>query len=456
LTENDFLANPNLDSNESAKEIRKKIIELVKKYTEISHKKSEFTSGKSFVPTSGRIYDFDEVQMLTSASLDFWLTAGRFNHEFEKRLSEFTGVKYVTTTNSGSSANLLALSALTSEKLGDRSLKPGNEVITVAASFPTTVNPIIQNNLIPVFVDVKIPTYNIDSEQIENAISEKTKAIMIAHTLGNPFDLKKVMEIAKKHNLWVVEDCCDALGSKYDGKMVGTFGDVSTLSFYPAHHMTMGEGGAVLTNDPMIDRIVGSIRDWGRDCYCEPGKNDTCGKRFQWNFEGLPEGYDHKFIYSHLGYNLKITDMQAAVGVAQLKKVDEFIEKRKNNFKWLKENLKKFEEYFILPKEEENSEPAWFGFPLTIKEDVNFSLNELNGYLFSHNADTRPIFTGNITKQPYFKNKKFRVVGELKNTDMMMEKTFWVGVYPGLTIEMMEYVVKTIDDFLKYKNNFKS
>jgi CDP-4-dehydro-6-deoxyglucose reductase, E1 len=453
--ENDFISNPNLDSQESAKEIRSKIIQLVKEYAEISHKKKEFISGKSFVPTSGRVYDFDEIQMLTSASLDFWLTSGRFNHEFEKELSKLMDIKFVTTTNSGSSANLLALSALTSEKLGDRSLKTGDEVITVAASFPTTVNPIIQNNLIPVFVDIEISTYNIDTKLIEDAITEKTKAIMLAHTLGNPFDLKKIMKTAKAHNLWVIEDCCDALGSKYDGKMVGTFGDVSTLSFYPAHHMTMGEGGAVLTNNPIIDRAIGSIRDWGRDCFCEPGVNDTCGKRFQWNFEGLPEGYDHKFIYSHLGYNLKITDMQAAVGVAQLKKVEKFIEKRKENFKWLKNNLKKFEEYFILPEAEENSEPAWFGFPITIRDNVNFTLNELNGYLFSHYVDTRPIFTGNITKQPYFKNKNFRISGELRNTDKMMEKTFWVGVYPGLTIEMMEFVVKTIGDFLKYKNNIE-
>jgi CDP-6-deoxy-D-xylo-4-hexulose-3-dehydrase len=360
-------------------------------------------------------------------------------------------VKFVTTTNSGSSANLLALSALTSDKLGDRALKEGDEVITVAASFPTTVNPIIQNNLVPVFVDIEIPTYNIDIKLMENAITEKTKAIMLAHTLGNPFNLEKIMEIAKAHNLWVIEDCCDALGSKYNGKMVGTFGDVSTLSFYPAHHMTMGEGGAVLTNNPIIDRAIGSIRDWGRDCFCDPGVNDTCGKRFQWNFDGLPEGYDHKFIYSHLGYNLKITDMQAAVGVAQLEKVEYFIEQRKNNFKWLKEHFKEFEEYFILPEAEVNSEPAWFGFPLTIRDNVNFTLIELNGYLFSHYVDTRPIFTGNITKQPYFKNRKFRIVGELKNSDKMMENTFWVGVYPGLTTEMMQYVVDTVRDFIQFK-----
>ena len=407
--------------------------------------------GQTFVPCSGRVYDDDEIQMLTSASLDFWLTAGRFNHEFEKKLARFLGINFVTTTNSGSSANLLALSALTSEKLGPRALQPGDEVIGVAASFPTTVNPIIQNNLIPVFVDIEIPTYNINPKLIENAITEKTKAIMLAHTLGNPFDLSEIMQIAKEHDLWVIEDCCDALGSKFDGKMVGTFGDISTLSFYPAHHMTMGEGGAVLTNDPLLNRIVGSIRDWGRDCYCEPGISNTCGKRFQWNFEGLPEGYDHKFIYSHLGYNLKITDMQAAVGLAQLKKVEKFINKRKENFQWLKEHFKEFEEYFILPKETKNSDPSWFGFPLTIRDNAPFSLNELNGYLFSHNVDTRPIFTGNIIKQPYFKNKNFRIVGNLNNTDNIMTHTFWIGVYPGLTIEMMEYVIKTMRDFIEFK-----
>lgn len=453
MSEDEMIRNPSLDGETESKKIRNEIMQLTKKYTEIAHKKKEFVLGKSFVPTSGRVYDFNEIQMLTAASLDFWLTTGRFNHEFEKKLARFFNINFATTTNSGSSANLLALSALTSEKLEDRALKPGDEVIGVAAAFPTTVNPIIQNELIPVFVDIEIPTYNIDVNQVENAITEKTKAIMLAHTLGNPFNLKEIMRIAKKYNLWVVEDCCDALGSTYEGKMVGTFGDISTLSFYPAHHMTMGEGGAVLTNNPLLNRIVGSIRDWGRDCYCEPGKNDTCGKRFSWNFEGLPEGYDHKFIYSHVGYNLKITDMQAAVGLAQLKKVENFISKRKENFQWLKKHMKKFEKYFILPEETQNSEPAWFGFPLTIREEAPFSLNELNGYLFSHNVDTRPIFTGNIIKQPYFKNKNFRIVGSLKNTDIMMTNTFWIGVYPGLTTEMMEFVIKTIDDFIKFKEN---
>jgi CDP-4-dehydro-6-deoxyglucose reductase, E1 len=446
-----ILSNVKLDESEESIELRGKILELSSKYNEITHKKKEFVRGQTFVPCSGRVFDADEIRMLVASSLDFWLTAGRFNHEFEKKIAEFVGINFATTTNSGSSANLLALSALTSEKLGERALKPGDEVIGVAAAFPTTVNPIIQNNLIPVLLDIEIPSYNISVKNIEDAITDKTKAIMLAHTLGNPFDLDKIMKIAKEHNLWVIEDCCDALGSKFNGKMVGTFGDISTLSFYPAHHITMGEGGAVLTNNSLLNRIVGSIRDWGRDCYCEPGKNDTCGKRFQWNFEGLPEGYDHKFIYSHIGYNLKITDMQAAVGLAQLGKIKEFTNKRKENFKWLKQQFKEFEEYFILPEETPNSEPSWFGFPLTIKDNAPFSLNEINGYLFSHYVDTRPIFTGNITKQPYFKNQKFKIVGGLENTDKMMENTFWVGVYPGLTTEMMQYVVDTVRDFIQFK-----
>lgn len=449
----DMIFNTKLDKNKESEEIRKRIFELVEKYSSLIHENKKFIPGKSFVPCSGRVYDSHEIKMLTSSSLDFWLTAARFNQKFEERLSNFLKVNFVTTTNSGSSANLLAISALTSEKLNERALKAGDEVITVAACFPTTVNPLLQNNLIPVFLDIDIPTYNIDTKLIEDAISEKTKAIVLAHTLGNPFDLEKIMKVAKENNLWVVEDCCDALGSTYNGKMVGTFGDIGTLSFFPAHHITMGEGGAVMTNDPLLKKIIGSIRDWGRDCFCEPGKNNTCGKRFEWNFEGLPEGYDHKFIYTHTGYNLKITDMQAAIGLAQLDKVESFIKKRRKNFEWLSSELCKFEKYFILPKKTENSEPSWFGFPITIKDDAPFNLAELNGYLFSHNVDTRPIFTGNITRQPYFKGKKFKIVGELKNSDKIMMQTFWIGVYPGLTTEMMKYVVKTIEDFINFKIN---
>jgi CDP-6-deoxy-D-xylo-4-hexulose-3-dehydrase len=453
MSDDNILLNKNLDINQESSDLRNEIFKLVEKYAKITHNVKQFIPGKSFVPCSGRVFDDEEIKMLTSATLDFWLTGGRFNNLFEKQLAEFLKINFATTTNSGSSANLLALSALTSEKLNERALKPGDEVISVAACFPTTVNPILQNNLVPVFVDIEIPTYNINPELIENAITDKTKAIMIAHSLGNPFDLNKVMKIAKENNLWVIEDCCDALGSKYQGKMVGTFGDIGTLSFFPAHHITMGEGGAVITNNLQLKKIIGSIRDWGRDCYCEPGKNNTCGKRFEWNFEGLPDGYDHKFIYTHTGYNLKITDMQAAVGLAQLKKLEYFIEKRIENFDWLKNKLKKFEQYFILPEKTENSEPAWFGFPITIKEKAPFTLAEINGYLFSHNVDTRPIFTGNITRQPYFKNKKFRVSGSLENSDKIMMRTFWIGVYPGLTVDMMEYVVKTIEDFINFKIN---
>ena len=453
MTNEDMLLNKILDTDIEANNIRNEIFTLIEKYAKLSHKTKQFTPGKSFVPCSGRIYDDDEIKMLTSASLDFWLTGARFNQQFEKQLSDFLSINFVTTTNSGSSANLLALSALTSEKLNEKALKPGDEVITVAACFPTTVNPILQNNLIPVFVDIEIPTYNINPKLIENAITDKTKAVMLAHTLGNPFDLNKVMEIAKENNLWVIEDCCDALGSKYQGKMVGTFGDIGTLSFFPAHQITMGEGGAVMTNNPLLNKIIGSIRDWGRDCYCEPGKNNTCGKRFEWDFKGLPAGYDHKFTYTHAGYNLKITDMQAAVGLAQLKKLDYFIEKRIEHFEWLKNRLKAFEHYFILPEKTENSEPAWFGFPITIKENAPFTLVELNGYLSSHNVDTRPIFSGNITRQPYFKTKNYKISGSLENSDRIMMQTFWIGVYPGLTIEMMEYVVNTIEDFINYKIN---
>ncbi len=445
-----ILLNPNLDIESESQKLRFEILKLVEDYSKIAHKTSKFVPGKSFVPCAGRVYDSHEMKMLTAASLDFWLTTGRFNAEFEKKLSEFLNVNFVTTTNSGSSANLLALSALTSEKLGKRSLNPGDEVIGVAACFPTTVNPIIQNNLVPVFLDIELPGYNIDTTLLEDAISDKSKAIMLAHTLGNPFNLNEITKIARQNNLWLIEDCCDALGSKYDGKLVGTFGDVSTLSFYPAHHMTMGEGGAVFTNDKLLKKIIVSFRDWGRDCYCDPGKNNTCGKRFDWNFEGLPHGYDHKFIYTHTGYNLKITDMQASVGLAQLSKIKKFIQKRKENFNWLKNHLEKYEKYFLLPEATEKSEPSWFGFPILIKDDAPFSLLELNGYLFSHNVDTRPIFTGNITKQPYFKNKNFRVIGNLNNTDKMMGRTFWIGVYPGLTVDMMEYVVKTIDDFIQF------
>jgi CDP-6-deoxy-D-xylo-4-hexulose-3-dehydrase len=401
------------------------------------------------VPVSGRVYDHEEIEMLVSSSLDFWLTAGRFNKQFEKEFSEFLNIDFAITTNSGSSANLLAISSLTSSELGDKALKPGDEVLTVAAGFPTTVNPILQNNLIPVFIDVDLSTYVVNSEVVENAISENTKAIIFAHTLGNPFEINKINKLAKKHGLWLIEDCCDALGSKFNEKYVGTFGDISTFSFYPAHQITMGEGGALVTNNAVLRRNIISFRDWGRDCFCEPGISNTCGKRFEWKLGELPKGYDHKYIYSNLGYNLKITDMQAAIGLAQIKKLPSFIKLRKENFKFLKDSLNELESFLILPEPTQNSDPCWFGFPITVKENSSFSKNELIGYLSSKLIDTRPIFAGNILKQPYFKNQKYKTVGKLTNTDIIMNDSFWIGVYPGLKHEMMDYVVKSFKDFFK-------
>ena len=447
----DFLENHKLDSTDSA-ELRKQIIDMVKKYNSLSHQDNSFIPGKSLVPVSGKVFDHTDLQMLVSASLDFWLTAGRFNDEFEKQLSNFLGINFVVTTNSGSSANLLALSSLTSQQLGDRALQSGDEVITAATGFPTTVNPILQNNLIPVFVDVDIPSYVVDSQLIEDAISEKTKAIMVAHTLGNSSELEKISKIAKKHNLWLIEDCCDALGTTYDGKFVGSFGDIGTLSFYPAHHITMGEGGAVFTNNPTLKRIIESFRDWGRDCYCATGKSNTCGKRFEWKLGELPEGYDHKYTYSNVGYNLKITDMQAAVGLAQIKKLKQFIETRKRHFKYLKEHLSDLEKFLILPNATKNSDPSWFGFPITIRHDAPFSKNDIVSFLASKLIDTRPLFAGNIIKQPYFNNQNYRVYGTLKNADIVMNDSFWLGVFPGLTIEMLEYVSQQIHEFTKSYN----
>jgi len=447
LKDTDFLSNSNLDLEDGAK-VRQEIMELTSQYVENSHAKKSFIPGKTIVPVSGKVFGKKEVQMLVSSSLDFWLTTGRYNQEFEKQLSNFLGIKFAMTTNSGSSANLLALSSLTSEQLGERSLKPGDEVITVAAGFPTTVNPILQNNLVPVFVDVKIPTYVIDENLIEENITEKTKAIMIAHTLGNAFNIKKIVDIARKHNLWLIEDCCDALGTTYDNKFVGTFGDLSTLSFYPAHHITTGEGGAVLTNNSQLKKIVESFRDWGRDCYCSPGQSNTCGKRFDWKLGDLPFGYDHKYTYSHVGYNLKITDMQAAIGLAQLDRLPEFIKKRKENFQFLYENLSSLEKYLILPNSVENSDSSWFGFPITVRDDISFSKESLINYLAQKLVDTRPVFAGNLIKQPYFKNKIFKTGKTLSNTDKIMNQSFWIGVFPGLSTEMLEYVIKQFKTFI--------
>lgn len=421
--------------------------ELAREYAEIELAPKAFISGKSHVPVSGKVLGAEEIQHMVDASLDAWLTTGRFNNAFEKRLAKFLGVKHVLTVNSGSSANLVAFSALTSPKLGKKALKPGDEVITVAAGFPTTVNPIIQHGCVPIFVDVHIPTYNIDPEKIEAAVSEKTKAIMVAHTLGNPFSLKAVKEIADKYGLWLIEDCCDALGSTYDGKLVGTFGDIATLSFYPAHHITMGEGGAVFTNSGKLKLILESIRDWGRDCFCDPGKDDTCGKRFCWKLGDLPEGYDHKYIYSHIGYNLKITDMQAAVGLAQMERLEGFIAARKRNFCYLKEALSSLDKYLILPEATPHSDPAWFGFPITIREDAPFTRVDLLQFLDEKKIGTRLLFAGNLTKQPYFKGLNFQVAEDLSNTDSIMNQSFWIGTFPGLTEKMLDYIAGSMKAF---------
>ncbi len=444
-----LLKNSLVDKDNGSSELRHQILQSVKNYSKIAHTKKIFIPGNSLIPVSGKIYDDLDLTMLVASSLDFWLTAGKFNKKFEELLSQFVNIDFAMTVNSGSSANLIAISSLTSDTLGDRALKPGDEVITVAAGFPTTVNPIIQNNLIPVFVDVTIPEYSPNVDDVKEAITDKTKAIMIAHTLGNPFPIVEIVEIAKKHNLWVIEDCCDALGSTVNGKHVGTFGDIGTLSFYPAHQITMGEGGAVFTNNPNLKRLMESFRDWGRDCFCEPGKNNTCGKRFDWKLGDLPFGYDHKYIYSHSGYNLKITEMQAAIGVAQLTHLPEFIKKRKMNFKLLIDGLQNFKNYLILPITNPNNDPSWFGFPITVKENPHFSKNELILFLNSKLIDTRAIFAGNITKQPYFKNVKYRKIGNLRNTDVVMNNSFWIGVYPGISKEMIEYVLEQFKEFFK-------
>lgn len=431
----------------SKEQLRSQIAELVAQYATIEYAPKMFIGGETVVPPSGKVLGAKELQLMVDASLDGWLTTGRFNEAFEKRLGEYLGVPFVLTTTSGSSANLLALTALTSPKLGDRQLKPGDEVITVAAGFPTTVNPTIQNGLTPVFVDVDIPTYQIKSELIEAAVSEKTKAIMVAHTLGNTFDLTEARRVADKYNLWLIEDCCDALGSTYNGQMVGTFGDIATVSFYPAHHITMGEGGAVFTKDKELRKLIESFRDWGRDCYCAPGCDNTCGKRFEQQLGSLPQGYDHKYTYSHLGYNLKITDMQAACGLAQMDRVEEFVQARKENFAYLKNGLASCEEFIILPEATENSEPSWFGFPITIKEDSGISRIDLLKFMDQNKIGTRLLFAGNLTRQPYFEGVNYRVVGDLTNTDLIMNNTFWIGVYPGLTLSHLDFVIEKMEEF---------
>ena len=428
-------------------ELKKQILGLVEQYSTLQYAEKSFTAGADVIPPSGKIIGAGELKNMVEASLDGWLTAGRFNEAFEQRLGSFLGAKHVLTTNSGSSANLLAFSALTSPQLGERAIKPGDEVISVAAGFPTTVNPILQYGAVPVFVDVHIPTYNIDPELIEAAISDKTKAIMLAHTLGNPYDLAKIVHIAKKYNLWLVEDCCDALGSTYDGKLVGSFGDIGTLSFYPAHHITMGEGGAVFTSNSDLKRIIESFRDWGRDCYCQPGKDNTCGKRFGWQLGTLPFGYDHKYTYSHLGYNLKISDMQAACALAQMDRLVGFIETRRRNFDFLKKRLKSCEEHLILPEATDNSDPSWFGFPITLRDQTTVNRVDLLQYLDQSKVGTRLLFAGNLTHQPYMIGKRYRVSGNLTNTDRVMNNTFWVGIYPDLAEIQLDYVAGKIETF---------
>jgi CDP-6-deoxy-D-xylo-4-hexulose-3-dehydrase len=432
----------------NADEIRNEILSLVKEYYSAKFIAQPFIPGKSVVPYAGRVFDEKEIVRLVDSSLDFWLTAGKNVDEFESEFSNYLGLSDSILVNSGSSANLVALSTFTSPKLKDRALKPGDEVITVAAGFPTTLAPIVQNRLIPVFVDVDLGTYNAIPEQIEQAVSERTKAIFIAHTLGNPFNLDIVLEIAKKHNLWVIEDNCDALGSKFDNKLTGTFGDIATVSFYPAHHITMGEGGCVVTNNEDLARIARSFRDWGRDCYCGAGEDNTCGLRFSQKFGELPLGYDHKYVYSHIGYNLKVTDMQAAIGVEQLKKLNGFIEKRKENFKLLFEGLKKHEDLFILPSKLSKSDPSWFSFIITLRDTTKFTRNQIVQYLNSNKIHTRNLFGGNLTKQPAFLDVEKRVFGTLSNTDYIMDNTFFIGVYPGNGKEQIDYILDKIGAFI--------
>ena len=427
--------------------IKQQILSLVEQYSALQYAEKSFTAGSSVIPPSGKVIGAPELKNMVEASLDGWLTTGRFNDAFEKRLAKYLGVKHLMTVNSGSSANLIAFSALTSPKLGDRAIKSGDEVIGVAAGFPTTVNPILQFGAVPVFIDIDVPTYNIDVTKLEAAISPKTKAIMLAHTLGNPYNIAEVTRIAEKYKLWLIEDCCDALGSTYDGKLVGTFGDIGTLSFYPAHHITMGEGGAVFTNNPALKRIAESFRDWGRDCHCEPGCDNTCNKRFSQQLGTLPFGYDHKYTYSHLGYNLKISDMQAACALAQMDRLSDFVDARKRNFTFLRERLKSCEEFLILPEATAGSEPSWFGFPITLRESVGIGRVELLKYLDQYKIGTRLLFAGNLTRQQYFEGCSYRISGELTNTDYVMSNTFWIGVYPGLNDEMLSFVAEKIEAF---------
>lgn len=437
--------------NVSEQSIREQILELSAALYAQKWPHKKFRPGVDYVPVSGKVFDQEEILHLVDASLDFRLTTDHYALQFEREFAKFMGCRYALLTNSGSSANLLALAALTSPQLGDRRLLPGDEVITVAAGFPTTVNPIVQYGLVPVFLDVHIPTYNMDTTLLEAAITDKTKAIVIAHTLGNSFQMNEVKRMADKYGLWLIEDTCDAVGTTYEGNRVGSYGDLATVSFYPAHHITMGEGGAVLTSSPRLKKIVESFRDWGRDCWCNPGTDNTCGKRYNWQLGDLPDGYDHKYTYSHIGYNLKVTDMQAAIGVAQLKKLEGFIASRKQNFVFLKKALKPLEDVLILPEATEGSEPSWFGFPITLQENAPLTRNELVQALEQHRIGTRLLFAGNILRQPAYKDIHCRIVGDLSNTDRIMNQTFWIGVYPGLTEEMLQYVADVMHKLLTGK-----
>ncbi len=427
-----------------ADELRAEINGLVAAYVREAFPDKDFIPGVSAVPVSGRVFDAEDVQTLVESSLDFWLTAGRFSEQFERAFARRVGVREARLVNSGSSANLAAVTALTSPTLGDRQLRPGDEVITVAAGFPTTVNPILQNGLVPVFVDVELGTYNVDISQLEEALSPRTRALIFAHTLGNPFDAAAVQAFARQHGLWLIEDCCDALGATFAGQGVGTFGDIATFSFYPAHHITMGEGGCVVTDKPALAKLLESIRDWGRDCWCPPGKDNTCGKRFDWALGTLPCGYDHKYTYSHIGYNLKVTDMQAAVGVSQLKKLDGFIAARRANFKRLQASLASHQDFFLLPETLAESDPSWFGFPIAVRPESGLKRDAVLRMLEARKIGTRLIFAGNLTRQPAYKDATYRVVGDLRNSDYVMNHVFWVGVYPGLDEAKIDYIAATL------------
>ncbi len=434
--------------------LRKQIQDLVAVYYAEAFPPVGFQPDKNAVPVSGKVIEADDLQSVVDAALDGWFTTGRFAAEFERKLARFIDVRSASLVNSGSSANLVAVSALTSPRLGEKRLKPGDEVITVAAGFPTTINPLFQNQLVPVFVDITLSGYEIDVSQLEAACSDTTRAIMVAHTLGNAFDLDAVTAFAKRHDLWLIEDCCDALGTTWNGRRVGSFGDIATVSFYPAHHITMGEGGAVLTNRPDLKVLIESFRDWGRDCWCDTGKENTCGKRFEWQLGDLPCGYDHKYIYSHVGYNLKVTDMQAALGVSQLAKLPRFIERRKQNFRYLREALQPFESVLLLPSATPGCDPSWFGFLIGVRPDAPFTRANLIHALESRNIRTRLLFGGNLLRQPAYAGRTYRTIGDLPNSDFVMNNVFWLGVYPGLTRAMLDFVIATIKDFVENPGAF--